>query len=65
MLDPDIIYSDAVQKVIDKTLLDLKQSLPAAHMKAIQRLVDQGEFLDVESILTIAEQDESNTGGEG
>lgn len=57
MSNSKIVHSDAAQKVIDKTLADLRLKLPTAQFAAIDTLAQEGRLLDVESIVTVAEED--------
>jgi len=57
MPTPKIVHSDAAQKVIDKTLAELRLKLPASQFAAIDKLAQEGRLLDVESIVMVAEED--------
>ena len=47
-------YSDATQMALEKVLLLLAESLPAASVEVIRGAIEQGTFLNVESILDSA-----------
>ncbi len=57
MPTPKTVHSDATQKVIDKTLAELRLKLPASQFAAINKLAQEGRLLDVEFIVAVAKED--------
>ncbi|MGA2765101.1 MAG: hypothetical protein ABSG17_17270 [Spirochaetia bacterium] len=47
-------YSDATQMALERALLLLRESLPAASVEFIRRSIEQGTFMNAESMLDSA-----------
>lgn len=57
MPDSQIVQPDAVQKVISKTLTDLKPKLSQTEFSAMEMLAADGRILDIEEIMSIVHDD--------